>query len=668
MKLVIVESPTKARTISRFLGKEEDAIVESSYGHVRDLPKSTLGVDVEKGFVPTYVTPPKARKTLSTLKKLARDADEVVLATDEDREGEAIAWHIMEALKLGKEKKKLSRIVFHEITERAVKEALKSPRTIDTNLVDAQQARRVLDRLVGYKLSPLLWKKVMRGLSAGRVQSVAVRLIVEREREREKFVPQEYWTLHALLNTGKNEEFRAQLWKKGETILKDFDLANKKEVDQVVAALESSSWRVADVEKKETRRNALPPFTTSTLQQAASHRLRFSAKQTMMLAQQLYEGVRLTHGEEGLITYMRTDSTNLSEEARARAAEFIQQTFGKEYSAPKQFRARSKGAQEAHEAIRPTDPARTPDSIKQFLQPRQLRLYALIWERFAASQMSPAVFDSTAVTVKTDTPYFFRANGLTMKFDGFLKVWKQQTKEELLPEVSKGETVSLKELLPERHETQPPPRYSEATLVKTLEEHGIGRPSTYAPIMSTVQERGYVEKDEQRRFYPTEVGLLVNDLLVEHFPSIVDVQFTAGMEKDLDNIAEGKKAWTPVVKAFYEPFAKTLEEKEKELKKSDIKKDIPTDKVCPVCGKPVVIKLGRYGKFYACSGFPECKHTENFVETINMKCPLCKEGDVVVKRTKRRRMFYGCSRYPDCTFASWKDPREAEKAEAEKAG
>lgn len=591
MKLVIVESPTKAKTISRFLGN--DFIVESSYGHVRDLPKSKLGVDTEKNFSPTYVTPPRAKKAITTLRKAAKKSDGVILATDEDREGEAIAWHVAHVLKL--KKNDMERIVFHEITDSAIKEALKKPRTLDDNLIDAQQARRVLDRLVGYKLSPLLWKKVMRGLSAGRVQSVAVRLIVEREREREAFDPQEYWSLDARLTGKENKTFEASLWKKDGTTVKKHDIGSKKEVDGIIETATKGTWRASAVSSSEKKRNPSPPFTTSTLQQQASHRLYFSAGQTMRVAQQLYEGVELGSGQEGLITYMRTDSLNLSAASRKSAESFITSNYGKEYAKPRTFKTKKKGAQEAHEAVRPTDPTRTPNDVKKYLDARQLKLYTLIWERFIASQMAPAVFDATTIEIETDTPYSFKATGIQTKFDGFLKVWKSKTNENILPAIKEGETLTLKKLVPERHETQPPPRYSEATLVKALEEHGIGRPSTYAPIMSTIQQRKYVEK-ESRHFKPTKIGRIVNDFLVEHFPKIVDIEFTARLEEDLDKIAEGKKEWVPVIKNFYEPFEKRLEEKEESIERSDVTsiKDLGTD---PKTGKPLTVRIGRYGPY-----------------------------------------------------------------------
>ncbi len=660
-KLVIVESPTKAKTISKFL--EKDFKVLSSYGHIRDLPKSELGVDVDNDFQPKYVIPTKSRKNLNALKKISKEVDEIILATDKDREGEAIAWHITKALDLEKSKeqttskKETKRIVFHEITKSAIDKALESPQEIDINLVNAQQARRILDRLVGYKLSPLLWKKVMRGLSAGRVQSVALRLIVEREKEREKFKPKIYWVLEVDLKNKKGEVFRAELWKKEDKKIKDQELEEKEEVDKILSDLKNTDWKIGKIEKKERKRNPLPPFTTSTLQQTASHRLGFSAKQTMVIAQQLYEGIEFDGNHEGLITYMRTDSLNISNQSKKDAEDFIKKEYGDKYNQPRNFKTKKKGAQEAHEAIRPTSPMRKPESLEKHLNKKQFKLYKLIWQRFIASQMTPAVFDLTKVEIKTNTSYTFKSNGSIQKFDGFLKVWSQKSKENTLPELKEKEEVYLEKLIPERKETQPPARYSEATLVKELEENGIGRPSTYAPIMSTITERGYVEKDENRKFYPTEVGGIVNKLLVENFPKIVDVDFTADMEKDLDDVAEGEKEWKKVVRDFYKPFEERLEKKLEELEKEDFIKDTPTEKKCPKCGKPVVIKLGRFGKFYACSGFPECKHTEDFLEKIGMKCPEC-EGEIIIKRTKRGKKFYGCSRWPKCEFASWKDPRD----------
>ncbi|MFY9493372.1 MAG: type I DNA topoisomerase [Minisyncoccia bacterium] len=660
MNLVIVESPAKARTIEKFLGR--DFKVESSFGHVRDLPKSNLGIDVEHDFEPKYIVPVKAKKQVALLKKIAKEADKIILATDEDREGEAIAWHLLHALGLEKSKKEIERIVFHEITQKAILEALKHPRQIEQNLVDAQQARRVLDRLVGYKLSPMLWKKVSRGLSAGRVQSVAVRLVVEREREREKFQKQEYWDIIAKLQAPNSksqtkETFEAKLHKINDKILDKFAIKTETEAKKILTDLNNAEWKVETVEKKEAKRNAYPPFTTSTLQQSAARKLGFSAKRTMMLAQQLYEGADIDGDRTGLITYMRTDSLNLSADAVAVAAGFIKSNFGEKYLETKVFKTKSKGAQEAHEAIRPTDPLRTPEIIAPHLDPAQLKLYRLIWQRFMASQMAPAVFDATTVDVAAGPAHTFRANGLIKKFDGFTKVYSLKTEETILPELKTNEPLDLIELKPDQHFTEPPARYSEASLVKALEQHGIGRPSTYAPTLSTIQARGYVERDEQKKFKPSEMGLIVNDLLVEHFPKIVDINFTAQMEEKLDDIAENKIEWVPVIREFYGPFEANLKEKMDELKKTDFKRDEPTDKICPECGKPIVIKLGRFGKFYACTGFPECKHTEKIVEKIDMKCPKCVEGDVIVKRTRRQKTFYGCSRYPTCDYASWQNPK-----------
>ncbi len=677
--LVIVESPTKARTISRFLGS--NFLVESSFGHVRDLPASQLGVDVETDFSPKYVIPPKARTAVKKLKSAATHAERIILATDEDREGEAIAWHLTQALGLENPKTKtlnpklsIERIVFHEITERAIQEALAHPRGIDMKRVDAQQARRVLDRLVGYKLSPFLWKKVFRGLSAGRVQSVAVRLIVERERDIEAFVPQEYWTISALLKK-ESKEFEASLIKIGEETLEKFAIPTQARADEIIKNIEGASWRVAAVERKSVAKNPPSPFTTSTLQQDAFRRLGFSTKQTMMVAQQLYEGMDLGEGATGLITYMRTDSLNLSEEALRTASEWLAQELGAPYTlpAPRRFKTKTKGAQEAHEAIRPTDPHRTPESVKQFLDPRQFKLYDLIWRRFIATQMPQALFDATTIDVEAVinnqlpvTNFTFRATGQTLRFDGFLKIYPSKFAEVDLPHVEKDAVLDLQTLTPSQHFTQPPARFTEATLVKTLEENGIGRPSTYAPIISTVQTRGYVERFERRSLKPTETGKIVNDLLVAHFPEIVDLQFTARMEEELDEIATGAKAWQPVIREFYEPFAAHLAEKYQEVEKVTPVEE--TSEVCEKCGRPMVIKLGRFGKFLACSGFPECKNAKpikSAPETIGMKCPKCTEGDVIVRRTARKKIFYGCSRYPACDFASWQNPLQKEKGETD---
>jgi len=594
MKLIIVESPTKAKTISRFLGKNFK--VESSYGHIRDLPKSTLGVDIENNFEPTYVIPAKSRKVIGGLKKESKKSEEVILATDEDREGEAIAWHLLQALKL----KNPKRIVFHEITKSALENALKNSRSIDMGLVDAQQGRRILDRLVGYKLSPFLWKKVFRGLSAGRVQSVAVRLIVDREREIEKFLPQEYWDIIANLKSQilnlKNGGFEAIL------VLDKFAIKTKTEADKIIKDLAGVEYKVENVEKKEVRRLPRPPFTTSTLQQEAANRLHFSSKQTMLIAQQLYE--------QGLISYMRTDSLNLSEDSLKSARKVIDNNFGKEYSLveSRRYKTKSKFSQEAHEAIRPTNPENEPEKISgEKLNESHIKLYDLIWRRFIACQMKEAIFDSTAIDIKAKN-YTFRANGQILKFDGFLKVYQMKFEEAELPELKKGEILKLLKLTPNQHFTEPPPRYSEATLVKALEKYGIGRPSTYAPIITTIQDRNYVNKNEQKRFVPTKTGVIVNDILVEHFPEIVDIQFTSRMEEDLDKIAEGKAKWEPLIKDFYEPFNKNLERKYIEVEKRKVEKK--TDEICDKCGKPMVIREGKFGEFLACSGFPKCKNTK----------------------------------------------------------
>ncbi len=696
MKLVIVESPTKAKTIQKFLSK--GYTVKSSFGHVRDLPQKVLGVDIEKNFQPKYVVPPKAKKVVAQLKKEAKKK-EVILATDEDREGEAIAWHLAEALKL--DSAKTQRIVFHEITKSAIENALLNPRFIDFNLVDAQQARRVLDRLVGYKLSPLLWKKIKRGLSAGRVQSVALRLIVEREREIEKFKPEEYWTIEAELKKEQAEQtFLAKLVAKNGKKIPKLGLKQEKEAKNILRELKEQQYQVKNIETKKVFSQPPAPLATSSLQQEAARRFGFSAKQTMMLAQQLYEGVEAGRDSSGLITYMRTDSLNLAPQFLDQTQHYLKEKFGPRYSLPKPrfFKTKSKGAQEAHEAIRPTDISRDPESLKSYLDPRQLKLYRLIWQRTLACQMPPAEFESQNIAIEAG-PYGFQASGSRLTFDGFLKVYAQKLEDKILPPLTVKEILQLVELLPKQHFTKPPARYSEAMLIKTLEENGIGRPSTYAPTISVIQERDYVVKNEDKRFQPTEIGLLVNDLLVEHFPNIVDIKFTAQMEEKLDEVAEGKKKWAPLIKEFYGPFEINLKLKDKEIKKHQEL----TGRFCPECGKELVIKFGRFGKFYACSGFPECKYTEQndaekklqqefshetcevcgapmtvktsrfgsflgcskypecknikkIEKTIGVACPQCDQGQLVQKTTKRRRTFYGCSQYPKCDFALWDKP------------
>jgi len=666
MNLVIVESPVKSKTISQFLGPKYKVL--SSYGHIRDLPKKELGVDIEHNFEPKYVIPYKARKRVQELKSYLPKAETITLACDEDREGEAIAYHLTKALNLDGEKF-YQRIVFHEITKSAIEEALKHPRKIDMDLVNAQQARRILDRLVGYKLSPLLWKKIMRGLSAGRVQSVAVRLVVEREREIENFKPEEYWTIAAELlkiknqiskikNTNqKSKIFIATLFKKDNKVIPKLGIKTKEETEKIVKDLKGAEYKVVNIEKKEIKRNPLPPFTTSSLQQQAWSKLHFSAKKTMYLAQNLYE--------RGLISYHRTDSLNLSEQALSEAKKFITEKYGKGYWPGffRKYKTKSKTAQEAHEAIRPTHPEKTPEELKlkTKLDIQQHRLYDLIWRRFIASQMAQAIFDSTTVDVLATnyklqtTNYTFRATGQIFKFDGFLKIYQMKMEENELPPLEKNEIVKLKKLIPSQHFTQPPARYTEASLIKVLEKEGIGRPSTYAPTLDTIQKRNYVKKDEKKRFQPTEMGILVNDILVEHFPKIVDIKFTAQMEENLDKIAAGKEDWVETLHNFYEPFEKNLKQKYQEISKKDMKEK--TDKICPQCGSSLVIRWSRYGKFYGCSKFPKCKYKESLPRpTLGIKCPKCEKGEIVEKTTKKGKIFYGCNRWPECDFALWDKP------------
>ncbi len=654
MYLVIVESPTKAKTLSKFLGR--DYSVKSSYGHIRDLPKKDFGVDVKHDFKPKYIIPIKARQAVKQLKESAQKAGLIILATDQDREGEAIAWHILQVLDAGKIKN-YQRITFHEITKRAIEGALKNPRQIDMNLVNAQQARRILDRLVGYELSPFLWKKVAKGLSAGRVQSVAVRLIVDREREIKAFKPEEYWLIEAKLKKqAQQEEFLARLIKKDNKTIPKLSIKTKDEADKVLKDLKKAEYKVTEVAKKEVSRYPAPPFTTSTLQQEAAKKLGFSAKQTMRIAQQLYEGIELgKEGSVGLITYHRTDSLNLSLEILKTTQEFIKNKFGQNYAltSPRIYKAKAKGAQEAHEAIRPTRPEREPDKIKPYLDKRQYKLYDLIWKRFVACQMTPAILEATTIDIGAKN-YTFRATGSIIKFDGFLRLYSAKLKETLLPELIKGEVLELIKLIADQHFTQPPARYSEASLVKALEEYGIGRPSTYAPIISTVQERGYVEKDERKKFLPTEIGSLVTDLLKENFSKIIDIKFTAYLEKDLDKIANGQQSWLFVLKEFYQPFHANLLQKYQEVEKKKIAQ--PTEKKCPQCGHPLVIRLSRFGQFYACSNFPQCRYTEPMVNSTGVKCPQCQKGEIIERKTKKGKIFYSCSQYPQCKFALWDKP------------
>jgi len=635
MPFLIVESPTKSKTLAKFLGK--DYKISASFGHIRDLPKSKLGVDIENNFEPQYVIPTKSRKIVNQLKKEAKQSDKIILATDEDREGEAIAYHLKEILKL----KDYERIVFHEITKTAIKKALKNPSQIDMELVNAQIARRGLDRIVGYKLSPFLWKKVARGLSAGRVQSVAVRLIVEREREIEKFIKQEYWSITALLLQDK--EFEALLIEKDGKKIPKLGIENKKQIDAIINDLQGAEYQIASIQKKETKKHPLPPFTTSTLQQTAGRWFGFTSKSTMRLAQSLYE--------RGLITYHRTDSLNLSTQALSAAKSYIKKKYGSSYYCFRKFKTKAKGAQEAHEAIRPTQLQLEPS----FKSKQEEKLYELIFNRFLASQMATALFDATNIKIKAKD-YIFQANGQILKFDGFLKIYPMKFKQAELPSVKENEKLELKKLIPEQHFTQPPARYNEPSLIKVLEEHGVGRPSTYAPTISTIQWRNYVQKNEQKRFEPTEIGIVVNDLLVKHFPKIVDIKFTAKMETTLDDIAEGKEKWQEVIGNFYEPFEQNLKQKEQELSKQEIAEQ-KTDRTCPKCGSPLIIKLGRFGKFYACTGFPKCRFTESLTDNkLNIKCPKCKIGEITEKRTKKGKIFYGCNKYPKCDFAVWDKP------------
>ena len=631
MTLVIVESPTKAKTLQGFLGPKYK--IRSSFGHVRDLPVKELAIDIENNFKPKYAIVPRSKKIVSELKKETENKN-VILATDEDREGEAIAYHLAQALGL----EKPERIVFHEITKSAIAEALKNPRSIDMNLVDAQQARRILDRLVGYKLSPLLWKKVARGLSAGRVQSVTVRLVVERQKEIDDFKHQEYWTIEAEFNPSTSsgqEDFVAKLAKKNDKTIPKLEIKTKKQADDIIKDLKGTEYKVSNIEKKEVQKHPSPPYTTSTLQQDAVRRLGYSVKQTMMFAQRLYE--------KGLITYHRTDSLSLSNLFLTKATKYINKEFGAKYLETRQFKTKSKGAQEAHEAIRPTNVQHKVDD----------KLYNLIWQRALASQMTSAVFDAQKIDISAGK-YEFRATGQTLKFDGFLRAYPIKTEETILPELKKNQILKLIKLIPSRHFTKPPSPYTEATLVKALEEHGIGRPSTYAPTLDTIQKRNYVIK-KIRYLHPTDIGILVNNLLVEHFPKIVDIKFTAQMEQDLDKIAHGKTKWVSVIEKFYTPFEKNLKVKEKEIDKKELTEE-KSDEVCEKCNKPMIIKMGRYGKFLACSGFPECKNTKTIEKLLGVRCPKCIEGEMVERITKKGKIFYGCNQFPKCDFALWNEP------------
>ncbi|HEY5257939.1 MAG TPA: type I DNA topoisomerase [Candidatus Baltobacteraceae bacterium] len=657
--LIIVESPTKARTIKKFLPPRY--MVKASVGHVRDLPKSTLGVDVDHDFAPKYLTIKGKGDLIKELKSAVKSASEVFLATDPDREGEAIAWHLAELLKLENPK----RVELHEITKEAALAALREPHSIDMDRVNAQQARRILDRLVGYKISPLLWAKVRGGLSAGRVQSVAVKLIVDREREITAFVPREYWTITALLASLRTPElpFPADLIAhRGQKL----EITTGEQTDAILDAIRDATFRVETIKKRETRRNAAAPFTTSTLQQEGARKLRFRVRRTMQVAQALYEGVDLgDEGTQGLITYMRTDSTRISDQAREAAREFIVETYGEAFHGGREHKVRE-GAQDAHEAIRPTSVHRTPEKMSGILKRDELRLYTLVWERFVASQMAPAVFDQTTVDIAAGE-YTFRATGSVLKFAGFTRIYEEGRDEEQqgpsasapgangkakvrLPELNDREDLERRSIDPKQHFTEPPPRYTEASLVKALEENGIGRPSTYSTIVETIQARGYTTQ-EDRRFKPTDIGIAVNDLLAEHFKDIVDLRFTAQMEGDLDKVADGSQDWVEILRRFYGPFAIELEEAEKKLPRVVIE-DEPTDEICPNCGRPMVIKTGRFGRFISCTGYPECKTTKPILKDTGAKCP--KDGGMVVeRRSKKGRTFYGCANYPKCDFVSW---------------
>lgn len=702
MQLVIVESPTKAKTIARYLGKGYTVL--ASFGHVRDLPKSKIGVDIEHGFEPTYIIPPKSKPKVKELQNAAKKAKAVLFATDEDREGEAISWHLAHILDI--DPKESKRITFHEITKEAIEHAMENPRALDLRLVDAQQARRILDRLVGYELSPLLWRTIRRGLSAGRVQSVALRLIVEREREILAFVPQEYWSIEGLFRSGSSDPFEAKLHALNGKTIDKLEIGTKTRADEILEQLKNASWSITHVSAKEKASNPPAPFTTSTLQQAANTRLGFTSKQTMTLAQKLYEGIELgNEGQIGLITYMRTDSQNLSDKFLTEAKAHIEQTYGKEYvlDAPRRHKTSSKGAQEAHEAIRPTDVSRTPDLVAPYLEAGLLKLYRLIWQRAVATQMQAARMMSTSVDITGDEATF-RATGQHVVFDGYLKIYPDQDKDKLLPELHEGDAITAENIEGKQHFTEPPARFSDASLVKKLEEDGIGRPSTYASTISTLIDRGYVERDERKRLAPTEVAGQVNDLLVKRFPNIVDPEFTARLEASLDKIAEGEMEWQPLLQAFYGPFHLNLEAQGKEL---DAEAQTEAEgEVCDKCGKPMILKHGRFGKFLACSGYPECKRTRpvkgapelaapeptdekcdkcdapmvkkigrfgpflscsRYPECKNIKsiekktgviCPKCKKGEIIEKRTKKGKTFYACNQYPACDQAFWDKPSD----------
>lgn len=655
--LVIVESPTKAKTIKKMLGRNYKVV--ATKGHVRDLPKSKLGVDIENDFEPRYITIRGKGPVVQDLKKEAKKADNIYLATDNDREGEAISWHVAHILGLDEDGE--NRISFNEITKDAVKNSLKAPRNINKDLVDSQQGRRILDRLVGYQISPILWKKVKGGLSAGRVQSAVVNIICEREEEIENFVPEEYWTIDAKLETN-GEKFTANYY--GELIEEKeekVEIKSEDEVKEIVGKLDKDNFHVSDVKYGTRTRNPKAPYTTSTMQQEASRYINFAGRKTMSIAQQLYEGISLGKGgPTGLITYMRTDSTNVSETARKAAYAYISEEFGKDYANTFRKYKSGKGAQEAHECIRPTDVFNTPKKIKEYLSRDQYKLYKMIWERFVRSMMASAKYDTVNASILSNDQVF-RANGSHLVFDGFLKLKgktvNNDNKNEL-PKLEKDEKLKLLDILEEQHFTNPPPRYTEASLIKTLEELGIGRPSTYAPTISTIRRRNYVEV-EDKKFHPTELGFTVNYLLNEYFPQITDKDFTAKLEDELDKISVGEEQWREVIGEFYEDFEKRLDYAEEEMEEVEIKPEV-TDVICEKCGRNMVIKMGKYGKFLACPGFPECRNTKPLLEKIGVPCPKCDDGEIIKRRSKKGRIFYGCSNYPDCDFVSWGKPIEKE--------
>ena len=650
--LVIVESPSKAKTIEKFLGKNYEVL--ASLGHVRDLPKSQFGIDVENDFEVKYITIRGKGDKIKELKKAASKADRVLLASDPDREGEAIAWTLMETLKINPEEK--CRIEFNEITKEAVKTAVKHPRQLAYNRVYSQQARRVLDRFIGYQLSPLLWRKVKKGLSAGRVQSVTVRMICEREEEINSFIPEEYWTLDNVLSTGSSK-MTAKLSKISG---KKAEIGSEAEMQAILDDLKGASYEVADLKVQKKTKNPAAPFITSSMQQDAYRKMNFTAKKTMRVAQQLYEGISLGKGGTvGLITYMRTDSTRIADVAKADAAAFIKERYGEQYLPKEQKAYKNKNnAQNAHEAIRPTYVDKTPESIKEYLSNEQYKLYKLIWERFVASQMASAQLEQTTILTRSGK-YDFTTSGTVVTFKGYMEVYEESKEEDgeenqkLVP-VEIGQSLKSEKLIPKQHFTQPPARYTEATLIKALEEKGIGRPSTYAPTVETVLARNYVVR-EAKQFYPTELGILVVDLLKEHFPDIIDVNFTAGMEDKLDGIEEGEYEWKAVVRDFYEPFSRELAAAEEKIGQIKIEDEV-SDEICEKCGRNMVIKMGRFGKFLACPGFPECSNAKPLLEKIDVTCPVCGKGDVVLRRSKKGRTFYGCSDYPECSFVSWDRP------------